>query len=265
MVHPIERLSTYEGVVAAAGGDPYARWSVAPDAAIQAVAQGGAVMWTVQREHYSDATWASLLGPTAAVAELAAAVLADPSAHGFDPAPKGISVPFGAMELLPDAVRPPDFGDWVWWWTDTPPTPAPGEHQVEELSAAHHDELAALLAVANPDASSAADDARVRTWGAIREGGRLVACGADRPYAHGVAHLASIATRPEARGRGLGTAVTAWLTRRRFIEDEAAVVTLGMYANNLPAAAVYTRLGFRPEHRFTSGDLPTRRTGGQPS
>ncbi|MGH3327318.1 MAG: GNAT family N-acetyltransferase, partial [Streptomycetales bacterium] len=81
-------------------------------------------------------------------------------------------------------------------------------------------------------------------------GGRLVACGADTASPAGVAHLAPIATLPEARGRGLGTAVTAWMTRR-VLADEP-LCTLAMYADNDGARRLYRRLGYREEAWLTS-------------
>jgi predicted GNAT family acetyltransferase len=62
---------------------------------------------------------------------------------------------------------------------------------------------------------------------------------------------------PGARGRGLGKAVTAGLTRRLFGEG-CDVVTLGMYAHNSTGRAVYDALGYADEHRFTSGPLLVR-------
>ena len=67
----------------------------------------------------------------------------------------------------------------------------------------------------------------------------------------GVPHLASIATHPSARGRGLGALVTAALTRR-LLDEGAPVVTLGMYADNDVARRMYLRLGFRCDHRWSS-------------
>jgi len=255
----VERLSTYEQVVALTAHDPVARWTIDPGSPIQAVARDGAVLWTTPREHYSESTWSTALGPVDAVAALVTDVLRDPGIARFVPTPAGVTVPHGAMALIPAELRPPEFGDWIWWWTDEPPPRLPAEDDVQAVDlsdAKAREELAALLVEANPHASSSVEDPRVRTWAAMRVGGRLVACAADRPYEHGVAHLASIATLPEQRGRGYGSAVTAWMTRRRLVDDEAAVVTLGMYADNAPAHSVYERLGFRSEHRFTSGSLP---------
>jgi predicted GNAT family acetyltransferase len=94
----------------------------------------------------------------------------------------------------------------------------------------------------------------VERWVGLREGGELVAVGANAPISAPVPHLASIATLPALRGRGLGAAVTAALTRSLLAEGHS-VVTLGMYSDNPVARRVYERLGFRCDHRFSSRTL----------
>ncbi|MDP9436340.1 MAG: GNAT family N-acetyltransferase, partial [Actinomycetota bacterium] len=96
-------------------------------------------------------------------------------------------------------------------------------------------------------------------WVGVRDRatGGLLAVAADTSGATGVGHLSSIAVHPAARGRRLGTAVTAGLTRRLF-DGGADLVTLGMYADNTAGRALYDGLGWRDEHRFTSGALLVR-------
>jgi ribosomal protein S18 acetylase RimI-like enzyme len=69
--------------------------------------------------------------------------------------------------------------------------------------------------------------------------------------------LSSIAVHPEARGRGLGAAVTARLARQ-LLEDGCDIVTLGMYAENTAGRGLYDRLGMKDDHRFSSGPLQIR-------
>jgi ribosomal protein S18 acetylase RimI-like enzyme len=99
--------------------------------------------------------------------------------------------------------------------------------------------------------------AAARRWVGLTEAGVLLACAADTSSVDGVGHLSSIAVHPDARGKGLGRAVTASLTRR-LLEEGRDVVTLGMYADNAAGRAMYDALGFRDEHRFTSGPLEVR-------
>lgn len=91
--------------------------------------------------------------------------------------------------------------------------------------------------------------------------GALLACAALVEHVRGVAHLASIVTRTDQRGRGLGRAVTAWITRR-LLDEGAPVVTLGMYADNAAARRVYHALGYVDVQHFASGFLPGRRSPG---
>ena len=118
--------------------------------------------------------------------------------------------------------------------------------------------VAALLAVANPDAAAQPGDPRVRRWVGIRHTGRgyLVACAADTTEATGVGHVSSIAAHPEFRGGGLGAAVTSALIGDLFAEG-CDVVTLGMYADNVAGKALYDRLGMH-ERGYTSGRLRIR-------
>ena len=77
------------------------------------------------------------------------------------------------------------------------------------------------------------------------------------PMVMTVVNLSSIAVHPDCRGQGLGRALTAALTRR-LLDEGCDLVTLGMYADNDAARAVYDALGWRAEHRFTSGPLQVR-------
>jgi ribosomal protein S18 acetylase RimI-like enzyme len=148
-----------------------------------------------------------------------------------------------------------DGTDWDFRWLDAPPPRQLGEEQVApELDEAAVEEL---LTAASPTASAQPGDAAVRRWLGVRQVGALVACAADTSAATGVGHLSSIAVHPQVRGRGLGRAVTAALTRQ-LLADGCDLVTLGLYADNRLGAAMYDALGYADEHRFTSGPLLVR-------
>jgi ribosomal protein S18 acetylase RimI-like enzyme len=85
----------------------------------------------------------------------------------------------------------------------------------------------------------------------------LLACGADTSESPGVGHLSSIATHPDARGQGLGSAVTAALIRL-LLDEGCDLVVLGLYAANSAGRALYDHLGMHDDHRFTSGKLEIR-------
>ncbi|MCW2667290.1 MAG: GCN5-related N-acetyltransferase, partial [Frankiales bacterium] len=118
--------------------------------------------------------------------------------------------------------------------------------------------VAALLDAASPRASALPGDPAVQRWvGLAGEDGSLLACAADTSQVDGVGHLSSIAVHPSTRGQGLGRAVTGALVRMLF-QDGCDVVTLGMYADNTAGRAMYDAMGWRDEHRFTSGPLQVR-------
>lgn len=79
----------------------------------------------------------------------------------------------------------------------------------------------------------------------IREGGSVVAFGRVKPYEH-TYELGSVCVVPEAKGRGLGGAITRELIRR-FPQDEVFLTT----DRKLGLPAYYERLGF-----LHTDDLP---------
>ena len=122
--------------------------------------------------------------------------------------------------------------------------------------------IVALIDEDSPRHSARPGDSDVLRWCVVRgDDGRLLACAALVEHVPGVAHLASIVTRADQRGRGLGRAVTAWITRR-LLDGGAPVVTLGMYADNDVARRLYRDLGYVDSHHFASGYLPGRRAPG---
>lgn len=249
------RLATAGALVDAAGGDRFLASELDPIATFRAYAVPGAAGWAGWRDH-ARPSWVTLVGEPRAAAELAAGVVEDLVVQdGRRPA--GMTLPRGAWELLPAGLRA-DTTDWDWFWTSTAPPPLPGEELVDWLDDGDEvaAEITALLDSSSPRRSATPEDPEVLRWAGLREpDGTLVATAAHTAHGAGVPHLASIATRPDRRGRGFGGAVTAWLTRQLLAEH--AWVTLGMYADNDPARRIYRRLGWRQEHRFASGRYPT--------
>jgi GNAT superfamily N-acetyltransferase len=144
-------------------------------------------------------------------------------------------------------------------WTASPPAPVPGEDAVRELDVGDPAVRAAvlhLLHAVSPRHSAEPGDPYASVWvGVVGADGGLLACGAYGDEAPGVPLLASIAVSPDARGRGLGAAVTAALTRRAFA-DGAPVVTVDLYSDNPVARELYRRLGFVLDQEFASWTLP---------
>lgn len=167
--------------------------------------------------------------------------------------PPGFTLPRGGDRQLPASIRTEWIDHWDFRWTYEPPPPTTYEDQVSFDDAAGDDEITAFLDAASPSYSARPGDPKIGRWVTMRDGaGALLAVGADTRRRTGVAHLASIATRPDARGRGLGAAVTAALTRR-ILDEGDDIVTLGMYAGNDVAGRLYTRLGYAPGVSYTSG------------
>lgn len=243
----VVRVSSHAELLVA-HDDAFIRWQVAPRG-LHGWVGAGAAVWAGRR-HGGSLGWLSGVGDPGAVAGLVAAAYPELPSPAY-----GLTVPRGAMALLPAHLRPARTDDWDWFLTSTPPVPQAGEHRVaclEDADAA----IADLLAESSPRHDADPGDDTVRRWCGVRDGeSGLVAVAAHTEHVPGVPHLASIATLPRCRGRGLGTAVTAWLTRQ-LLADGAPVVTLGMYADNAGARRMYGRLGYRNDHHFTSGRLP---------
>jgi ribosomal protein S18 acetylase RimI-like enzyme len=206
----------------------------------------GAVAWRAT-DPEERVPYVSFHGSPASAAKLLEELLTE-LPHGTR-----VTLPRGTPALLPAWVAL-DGTDWDFFWYDAPPTPRPAEERVVELDAA---EVAPVLTTWSPTASALPGDEAVRRWVGVRGPDGLLACAADTSTASGVGHLSSIAVSPDARGQGLGTAVTASLSRRLFAEG-CDMVTLGMYAHNEAGRALYRGLGMKDDHLFTSGPLQVR-------
>ncbi len=130
-----------------------------------------------------------------------------------------------------------------------PPVPS---FPVEEIDDA--DEVNALLDAFAPDAHARPGSPRVETWLGVREAGVLLAVGALARQHDRTGHLRAVTVAPEARGRGIGRELSAALTHRA-LDGGSGVATLGVYVDNLPAVAVYRRLGYDVIHTFASGPI----------
>lgn len=228
---------------------PFLRWQVRPETVRARWSSDAAVALVSEGRRGMTVT---ALGAPAAAARLLGDALA---AYGNA---VRMSVPRGTLPILaatdPDVAQRVDAGDdWDWFLTDAPPPVQPGEQDV--VLVRDDDAVATLLAHASPRASVAAGAPSVDRWFGVsdHEAG-LVAVAANAPMKPPVPHLASVTTHPDHRGRGLGRAVSAALTRALMTEG-APVVTLGMYADNDRARAVYTHLGFTCGAEFSSRRL----------
>ena len=210
--------------MAAAGGHPFARVFVAGLAGPHGYRRDGGVAW---RGVGPFGPVLIGLGAAGSVAALVARLRADDlrAAH----LPPGVPAPFAGRAE-----------EWEFRWTPSVPAALPGGEAVAPLGEADHADVGALLDAALPDSMVRPGHPRVRRWYGIRVAGRLVACGADA--SRGAGFLSGLAVHPRHQGNGLGTALTAAMTRR--LHEEFGVVTLGVYPANTGARRLYARLGF---------------------
>ena len=82
-------------------------------------------------------------------------------------------------------------------------------------------------------------------------GGEIVAAGGTHVLAarYGIAAIGSVYTRPEARGRGYASAITAAVTAELLAGPYRDVI-LNVAVANEPAARIYRRLGYREHCRY---------------
>jgi ribosomal protein S18 acetylase RimI-like enzyme len=161
-----------------------------------------------------------------------------------------MSVPAEAAAELPEHTLGDRHG-WAFRWTTTPT--GVRRDAASWLHAGDEPELSELLDAAFPAASVRVGHRRARRWAGVRDGGgELVACAVDATQHPEVGFVASIATRPDARGQGFGTLVTGWLVDR--LVEERGRAALWVDQDNPAANAVYDRLAMT-ELRMTAGAL----------
>lgn len=173
---------------------------------------------------------------------------------GWMSVPRGAVVPeavLGRLDLEP-------FSTWDWLLAEEPPGVVPGEDVVVRLDPrADAEAIAECLAEANPGTTADPTGPHEAAWVGVRdEHGRLLGVfGAQTRGGLGEDavswHLHGLGVRPALRGRGVGAALTAVLTRAGFTAG-AQWVSLGMYADNDVARRIYHRLGFVTLAEFSS-------------
>jgi ribosomal protein S18 acetylase RimI-like enzyme len=242
-------LSSAADLLHASAGDDFVRWHVDPsdDVPARAWALDEGVAWLREGQH----------GPTLTV--VAPILVAAQTVHDLVPAFGGrarVTVPQGTLPLLDARIG--DGGEWEWMRTRTPPPVQDGEPRVRLLGPDDEPEVQALLDAHSPRHSlDTGDEGAVRWFGLRSDDGALAACVAHERMVPGAAALASVVTAAEHRGRGLGAAVTAAVTRA-CLADGFDVVTLGMYSDNDVARRMYQRLGFVGGYRWSSRAVVVR-------
>jgi len=115
-------------------------------------------------------------------------------------------------------------------------------------------EVRALLNVAYPANFFEASMLGTGTYVGIRRRGALVALAGLHVLSerYQAAALGNVTTHPDARGQGLGIQVTAALCRR-LLERGVRHIGLNVREANVPARALYARLGFLDHLRYQEG------------
>jgi GNAT superfamily N-acetyltransferase len=221
----------------------------------------GAVGWLVPSPRFPGSGHLIVLGRADASVALFVDVLAQTDCAGGLTVGSA-TVPREAFPALPTHLGLERPNEWEWFATTTLPPVQPGENEVRWLDEADHDDIVALLRAHSGRHDAEPGQPHAKRWCGIRDdSGDLVAAAAHTESSSTIPFLASIVTRSDQRGRGLGGAVTAFITRR-LLEEGRPRVTLGMYSDNAVARRLYLRLGYRVVHRFTSGRLRRGDLGG---
>ena len=235
--------------------DPLVRWMVAPvgdanasgdlSAGRPCLAEGANVAW-LGRASRPGEKWVTGLGEDPqSVARLVQAIAAE---HPVD----GITMTESAFPVLPDHLRSPDPGRWR-FWTLAPDAPTPDATGAVDIGL--DDPRIAPLLAHSDSAHVFPGDPRLVRWAGVEEDGELLCVAGQVTERSGAAHLLSVCTHPDARGRGLARRACARLIEQARA-DGVPMVVLEMYTANESGRRTYSALGFAERGRYASGLLP---------
>ncbi|BEL12638.1 hypothetical protein Q0Z83_108290 [Actinoplanes sichuanensis] len=121
----------------------------------------------------------------------------------------------------------------------------PGGGLVEAVWLAETDwpEVTAMIKEAYPESYAWPGNPGVRRWAGIRgTDGELLTVAAEAWSTADIGFMSGVATRPSARGRGLGAAICAFVADELLAGRERVALLVDYW--NAAALATYTRLGF---------------------
>ncbi|MGC1212633.1 MAG: GNAT family N-acetyltransferase [Micromonospora sp.] len=234
MITADQVLDGRDAILEAAGHHPYVRHSLWRGHEPRGWRRDGAVVWLLPPEHGPAGGALGAPGP-------AIDVFAGLAADGVLRAGQWLHLPRTVPGELTGRLAVTRLDEWDFLWTTAPPPRQPEEERVVRLTEADHPALAALIEESFPTTTSRPGDPRIVDWYGIRDGDRLVACGADRSRGD-IGFLAGLTVATDRRGRGLGAALTAGMTRALAARYDH--VALGVYTHNVGAIRLYRRLGF---------------------
>lgn len=235
-------------------GDPFVRYAVPPDA----LALAGPWGWAALGRWRPAGHWGGLAvvgpdGPRQAESEMLDALTFRLAGRGSSPEWFS-TVGEGRKLWAPPGLRVDGSGRWAFMWTTSttglPPAPdglvalddTADAAQIETFGRGH-----------NPHFEGFPGHGFATCWLGVRDADGLAAVGALHELASGAPHLAGLIVRPDRRGSGLGTALTAELTRRAVAGHGAC--TLGVYSDNATAVRLYERLGYATAHHLHTRNL----------
>lgn len=245
----LRQLTTHAEVLRASRGSAFIRYDIPATVEGTGYALGEAV--ALPRRTHTRRLGMLLMGPAAHVGPLVGALLSE----GVVPSDtRAVTVQRGALDAVAAHLPLADGNDWEWMYAARAPSVVPAESRLVVLGEADVPEIRGLLDVANPRTDARPFELPDQHWvGARDQTGRLVACGVREPNVAGWPALSGISVHPDARGTGLGLAVTAYLTREAVRERGAC--TLGMYSDNDVARRIYHGLGYGGDHLWSSRRL----------
>lgn len=260
-------IRTKGELLAASGGSPVLRGEVPSATALPALFLEGEGVWAVAflrpthvhglnvMLHAGDTGQAMSQGAVAALDDLVrSAPFASWLAAARQAGATHASLPRRSVGTIGDLLADAEHavGRWEWMWTEAAPPAPPAP--VLDLGTGAKTEIDSLL-----QADNARTDGRPfahpdQRWVGVRDDdGSLVAVGCCEIEQSGTPILAGITVAAHARGRGLGRAVTAELTRGAVAEH--GWCTLGMYSDNPVARGLYLDLGYQRGAEWTSGAM----------
>ena len=230
----VREIETTADLIRASGDDPLIVWAAQGfGSGIRTWYDGDAV--AVASPDLSKRDRLSVAGPAVDAARLVTSVLVE-----VGPAFR----PFGDEELVRELARrvPGMEFSAAFGWMET------GEIPDVLTTAAWLDGdtgVEALLTEASPSSYAWPGSPGVRRWAAVTEDGdsnALLSIAADAWSAPEVGFLAGVATRPDARGRGLSRQVCGFVTAELIKQHGRAALMVD--GDNAAAIAVYRTLGY---------------------
>ena len=245
----LRQITSHADILDATNDSAFIRYDIPSPLECTGYALGDAV--ALPRRTHTRRLRLLVMGPTADVGQLVGAMLADGLVA---PDLRAVTVPRGALDAVAAHLPLADGNDWEWMYAARAPSVVPAESRLVGLDPVDLPEIRGLLDVANPRTDARPFEFPDQQWVGVRDdAGRLVACGVREPNVAGCPALSGISVHPDERGRGLGLAVTAYLTREAV--RERGVCTLGMYSDNHVARRVYHGLGYGGDHLWSSRRL----------